>query len=108
MGWVKRCLVYGGLSVGLPVLWYKLGFYDVETVKDSSFAAGLKLSQRFKKYPAWDKVVEPFVIRRGAVLFAAGHSFIKGMASDNPPSQHINNELEQMDKEIVKIIHEKD
>jgi len=108
MSLFKRALVYGGLSVGLPIMWYKLGFYDVDTVKDASFEAGLKLSQRFKRYPAWDKVVEPFIIRQGAVMFAAGHSFIKGMASDNPPSQHIKQELEQMDEQIDKIIHEKD
>ena len=108
MNWLKRGLIYGGISIGLPMVWYKLGFYDVNTVKDSSFEAGLRMSQRFKKYPAWDRVVEPFVIKQGSIIFAAGHSFIKGMASDNPPSQHINKDIEQMNKEIDKIIHQKD
>lgn len=108
MSWFKRSLIYCGLSITLPVVWYKLGFYDIDNVKDISFEAGLKLSQRFKIYPAWDKVVEPFIIRQSAVVFAAGHSFIKGMASDNPPSQHIKNDIDQMDKNIDKIIHEKD
>lgn len=108
MNILKRGAVYGALTIGLPVIWYKLGFYDIKKIQDKSFNAGLNLSQRFKKYPMWDKVAEPFIIRQTSVIFTAGHSFLEGMASDNPESQNIQKDLNKMNREIDKIIHEKD
>lgn len=107
MSFLGRMAFYWTASMGLPILWYQLGLYNVDKVKDKSFAKGLRLSERFKKYPAWDKIVEPFIIRQSTVIFIAGHSFIEGLTSDNPPSQHIEKELQKMDTEIDKIVHQK-
>jgi hypothetical protein len=44
---------------------------------------GLLLSQKFKPFKCWDAFVEPFIIHQFGVFFIAGHSFIKGLVSDN-------------------------
>ena len=108
MNLLKRGVIYGVLTIGLPALWYKLGFSDVKKIQDKSFGAGLNLSQRFKKYPMWDKIAEPFIIRQPTIIFTMGHSFLEGMASDNENKQKIQKELDKMDMEIDKVIHDKD
>ena len=105
---LKRLITYSTLSIGLPIVWYKLGFYDVKKIQDKSFNAGLNVSQKFKKYKMWDTVVEPFIIRQTTLVFTIGHSFLEGMASDNEDKQKIENELNKMRNEIVKIINKKD
>ena len=58
MNLLKRGLIYGVLTIGLPTLWYKIGFYDIKKIEKKGFDAGLNISQRFKKYQLWDKITE--------------------------------------------------
>jgi len=107
MSFLRRGLIYGAVSVGAPVMWYKLGLYDVDDIRQKSFNAGAKFSKKFKPYSAWDRIAEPFIIKQSSVLFTAGHSFIEGMASDNE-NNSIQKHLEQMDNEMIKEIDRKD
>lgn len=65
------------------VTWYMIGQIDKKYVGQYCYDKGLFLSQKFKKIPMWDRMMEPFIINQFGVIFIAGHSFIKGMVSDN-------------------------
>lgn len=88
--------VYIGLGIG----WYYMSNIDRAHAKKISFEKGHKLSQRFKKYPSWDKYMEPFMVNQFAFLFGVGNSFIKGLISDNEPNQYIKESLDDLRKEI--------
>lgn len=99
---MQKRLVYGA---GLSAIWYYVGAQDVEFVRTKNFNAGASVSQQFKAYPLWDGMIEPLLIRQFTIVFVAGHSFILGMASDNPQDQHIDKELLKMDESIEHTIH---
>ena len=82
----------------VPFMWYYLGTCDKNDVRNISFSCGLYLSQKYKKYPMWDNVIEPAVIRQFAVLDCASHSFIKGMISDNEKNEKLELALEELKK----------
>ena len=91
--------------MALPVVWYYLGTINKDGVKTASFNCGLKLSQKYKKYPAWDDYVEPMLIRQFAIIIYAGHAFIEGMISDNEDKRTVNkalNELNEVECSIIK------
>jgi len=89
------------LLITFPYGWYKLNYYDKNEVKRKSFMRGLELSQKFKKYPVWDKYVEMLMVRQFSILFIAGNSFIKGLVSDNENQKGVDKELDQMKKSII-------
>ena len=90
---------YGSYIAG-PTLWYYVGTYDKEIVKRNMFNRGFNLSQKFKQYPIWDNFIEPAVVRRSSIVFAAGNSFIKGMISDNQNTEEINKSIAVYKAEI--------
>jgi len=100
MNFLKRGLIYGGLTAGTSLAWYKLGLYDINDVRERSFNAGVRTSQRFKKYPAWDKYAEPFIIKQSSVAFTAGHAYLEGMASDNADKKEIQEDLQELENKI--------
>ena len=67
---------------------------DKEIVKQIVFTKGYEISQRFKNYPAWDNIIEPFIIKQCSFIFSVGNSFIDGMISDN------DNETENLREKI--------
>ena len=74
---------YKFIIYSLPIIWYYMGTLDKKDVRKISYSAGLYVSQKYKKYPMWDSYVEPLLIRQFTILDCIGHSFIKGMISDN-------------------------
>jgi hypothetical protein len=105
MKFFKKALIYSSFTFGVPFLWYKIGLYDINNVRNKCFNAGINTSQKFKKYPFWDKYVEPFIIKQSAILFTAGYSFIEGMASDNPKKFNIEKDMDEMDEHINNEIN---
>lgn len=91
--------------IPLPIIWYNLGVYDNKNVKQNMFNAGYNTSQKFKNYTVWDKLVEPFIIRQFSTVFIGGHSFIKGMISDNKDKERIEEYVSNMDNVINDEIH---
>ena len=108
MNLLRSGLIYGTVAIGGSLLWRKLGFYDNDDVRKRSFNAGIRTSQKFKQYPAWDNIAEPFIVKQSTILFLAGHSFIEGMASDNEETTRIRKVLESMDTDIATEIKRKD
>jgi hypothetical protein len=102
MNFIKRGLFYGSASIILPYGWHKIGLYDVDNVRNNSFNNGLKISQKFKQYPVWDRVVEPFLVKQSTVLFTVGHSFMEGMASDNKNQENIKEVIEKAEQLMKK------
>ena len=102
MSLLKKTLFYGGFVIGIPMIWQKLGLYDLRNVRRKSYAAGLKTSQKFKNYPVWDKYGEPFLIKQTSIIFACGNSFIQGMISDNEDYDIIIQKVEEMRDDIVE------
>lgn len=90
------------LLITLPYGWYKLTKSNKDDVRNKSFAKGLELSQKFKKYPVWDKYVEMLLIRQFSILFIACDSFINGMVSDNENQIHVADELAKMKTNIIE------
>jgi len=66
------------------------------------FNSGKSLSQKYKNYIFWDTLVEPFVIKQFGLFFGIGHSFIKGMISDNDIK--IDNQLDDVVRDVVKDV----
>lgn len=93
---------YRCLFVSMPFVWYYLGTLDKKNVRTISFSGGLVLSQKYKKYPAWDNYVEPLLIRQFSILDCAAHSFIKGMISDNDDKRDVNLAFDELKADIKK------
>lgn len=84
-----------------PCLWYYIGTKDKTLTREKMYNTGVTVSTNFKKYPAWDMIAEPFLIRQFSVLFTAGNSFIEGLVSDNTTNAtFIEHELAQLKKDI--------
>lgn len=102
---LRKFIKYGSYAIA-PIAWYYLGRHDRETVKRQMFNRGLNLSQRFKKYPAWDNYAEPLIINQASIIFTAGNSFIKGMISDNENSKEIIESIDIYKKDIEQDLKE--
>ncbi len=98
---MKRRLFKAAPYVGLCLAWSYIDNFDTDKYKKKAFDKGLALSQKFKKYDAWDKYMEPLIVRQFAFLFGVSNSFIKGLLSDNKQDNPIIDEtLEEMKNEI--------
>lgn len=93
-----RCKRY--LLLSLPIIWYYISTHDKQTIKTDMYCRGLLFSQKFKKYPAFDKYLEPMLINQFAILFTAGNAFIHGMLADNTDQLEVKQELENFNKQI--------
>src|SRR5271169_3540757 len=91
-----KCIPY----IIIPLLWYYIGTHDKNVTRTIMFNKGLIMSQKFKKYPAWDNFVEPFMIRQFSILFSAGNAFIKGMVSDNDDKTIVNLALTELKENV--------
>ena len=78
------------ISLGIGIL----NVIGESPAKRFAFRKGYRLSQHFQKYPGWNSVVEPLLIRQFAIIFGVSNSFIQGMLSDN--------ENVQKDQELLK------
>ncbi len=85
----------------LPILWYSLGHLPKDDLRKVSYQSGLWVSQKYKKYPAWDRCIEPIIIRQLSVIDCISHSFVKGMISDNEKTL-----FEELTKELKNEIKE--
>jgi hypothetical protein len=98
---MNRRLLKAAPYVALLLGWSYIDNFDTDKTKKIAFNKGLALSQKFKKYSAWDKYAEPLIVRQFGFLFGVGNSFIKGLISDNnKPSEYIDETLNEMKKEI--------
>jgi len=95
-----------GPYVIAPMAWYYVGTHDKEIVKRNMFNRGLNLSQKFKRYPIWDIIIEPLVVRRASIVFIAGNSFIKGMVSDNDNKEEINKSIAVYTEDIKEELQD--
>jgi hypothetical protein len=100
-----RCKRY--LLLSLPIIWYYISIHDKETIKVNMHYRGLLFSQKFKKYPAFDKYLEPMIINQFAILFTAGNAFIHGMLADNKDQIEVKHELENFNKQISEELSTK-
>ncbi len=80
--------------VTIGSVWYSSSKVDKKDMRKNMFDRGLNLSQKYKNYKAWDNFVEPFIITQFGLFFGAGHSFIKGMISDNDNKEKLSKKLE--------------
>ena len=82
-----------------------IGFLNVigeSSAKRFAFKKGYSLSQYFQKYPGWNKIVEPLIIRQFGIIFGVSNSFIQGMLSDN---DDVKKDQELLKEIIVKQLH---
>ena len=98
---IKRRLIRYTPYVGLFLGWNYIDHLDKDKTKKIAFNKGYELSQKFKKYKAWDIYVEPFVINQFSFLFGVSNSFIKGLISDNEPDEYLDETLEKMKDEVI-------
>lgn len=103
---IKKRLVkfvpYAGLFLG----WNYINYLDKDQTKKTAFNKGHDLSQKFKKYKAWDIYVEPFIINQFSFLFGVSNSFIEGLISDNGPDKYLETALENMKEEVEKDVEQ--
>lgn len=92
----------------MPFVWYYLGTLDKKNVRTLSYGSGLLLSQKYKKYPAWDNYVEPMIIRQVSILDCVTHSFIKGMISDNDDKTSVNVAFDELKEEVKKDLFDRE
>lgn len=85
--------IIGLFTVGS--MYYSAKKVNKKDMRGNMFDRGYNLSQKYKKYRVWDKMVEPFVITQFGLFFGAGHSFIKGMISDNSNREKLEKKLEE-------------
>lgn len=78
-------------------LSYKI---DNKSARATSYANGKALSQKFKSYTIWDKCAEPLIIKQFGLVFGIGHSFVKGMISDNDIK--IDDQLDKVIKDNIE------
>lgn len=88
------------LYLSIISYWYVTHNIDNKAARATSYANGKALSQKFKSYTLWDKCAEPFIIKQFGLVFGIGHSFVKGMISDNDVK--IDNQLEDIIKENIE------
>jgi hypothetical protein len=88
------------LLITMPIVWYYLGTMDKKYVREISFTSGLLVSQKYKKYPAWDNYIEPILIKQFSILDCAAHSFIKGMISDNDDKKLVNLVFDELKNDV--------
>lgn len=105
---MKKYIYKFGFYGTSTYLWYKLSFIDQNNVKKNSFDIGFNLSQKFKPYPIWDKYIEPLFIKQFSIIFISGHSFLKGLISDNENKKQMDKYMNQMRKNIQKEITNND
>lgn len=86
--------------------WYYSGTCDKTNVKKYMFNKGRNLSQRFKKYPIFDNVIEPIIVRQSTIIFCAGNAFLKGLISDNNNTTELEISVEYYKKEIESDLKE--
>lgn len=88
--------IFGLISAGTFI--YSVAHADKKYVQARSYDYGYRLSQRYKKYEFWDVVVEPIIVKQFGIIFGSGHSFIKGMISDNdkPLDYILDNEINDL------------
>lgn len=83
-------------------LYASSNYNNSAEIRNKMYENGKNISQKCKPYTFWDNFVEPLVIKQFGFFFGMGHSFIKGMISDN------EYKLDgQLDKTITDIINEK-
>lgn len=80
---INRYLLKASPYIALGIAWRQIDNFDTDIYKKKAFNKGLQLSQKFKKYPSWDKYAEPLIVRQFGFIFSIGNSFIKGLISDN-------------------------
>lgn len=104
---MQRRLLKAAPYVALCVGWSYLDNFDTDKYKTKAFNKGLELSQKFKKYSAWDNYAEPLIVRQFGFLFGVGNSFIKGLLSDNKDHNPVIDEtLNEMKNEIDQDLSE--
>lgn len=87
--------IIGFLKIGtLLSLWNLLYVLDKEKLEASAFNKGVSISQKFKKYPAWDAIAEPLIMKQFSTFFTVGNSFISGLISDNSNKDQLQKDLE--------------
>ena len=89
----------------VSTIWYASFTTNKEDkirLRQEAFNKGLGLSQKYKKYKSWDKFVEPFIIKQFGFFFGLGHSFVKGMISDN--DKKIDNQLDDIICEVTECL----
>lgn len=91
----RSMFVFSALTYGYASLYS----HDSSDMRKIMHEKGRSISQKYKKYVVWDNLVEPFIIRQFGVVFGIGHSFIKGMISDN--SIKIDDQLDQAINSII-------
>jgi hypothetical protein len=80
--------------------FYYLGTHDEDLLRKKMFKKGLALSQRFKRYPAWDNYIEPMIVVQFGIIFAGCSAFVKGMLSDNADIHEISVYKDTIEKEL--------
>ena len=88
------------MYISIPFLWFYIGTYDRNVLRNDMYDKGRNLSQKLKPIPYWDKYAEPIIIRQFSNIFTAGNSFIKGLISDNDDQDSLNTTIEQYKHEI--------
>jgi hypothetical protein len=86
--------------IATPVLWYQVGTYNRNDIRDKMYNKGYNLSQQFKEYPAWDNYAEPLIIKQFSIMFTGGNAFIKGMLSDNDNKVNVNKILNEFETTV--------
>lgn len=71
---------------------------DKDKVRKVAYEKGRNISGKYNKYGFWDNLVEPFIIKQFGLFFGIGHSFIKGMISDNKVK--IDDQLDEIVNDI--------
>lgn len=97
----KSCFKYAPYFA-TPIAWYYIGTFDRDNIRKSMYCKGFNLSQKFKRYPVWDRYAEPIIVKQFSILFTGGNAFIKGMLSDNLNKQSVDKTLKQFNDEIQK------
>ena len=70
--------------------------------RNRAYQYGQIVSLKHKNNSYWDNFIEPFIIKQFGFFFGIGHSFIKGMISDN--DINIDHKLDEEIKNIIENI----
>lgn len=93
---IKRILAIASVSS----YWFAANHIDKKSTRAKVYESGRSLSQKYKKYTFWDNLLEPFIIKQFGLFFGIGHSFIKGMISDNDIK--IDHQLHDVIAEVIE------
>lgn len=85
--------------LSLSSYWLTASTVNKDNVRTVMYQKGQRLSLKYKRYTFWDNLVEPFIISQFGLFFGIGHSFIKGMISDNDIK--IDDELDNVVQKII-------